>query len=123
MWVKYECYYCHEHFEAKDRVDGFDKGYNEGFLCPSCGKNIKDNLMLVTRQNECQKKWSNRILWLLPFIFLSHIFNDSINIFGNNIELKNLVILISVSFAIIVLIFVPCTRRAGVFITKPVNNK
>lgn len=45
MWVKYECYYCHEHFEAKDRVDGFDKGYNEGFLCPSCGKNIKDNLM------------------------------------------------------------------------------
>ena len=70
-----------------------------------------------------KKKWSNRILWLLPFIFLSHIFNDSINIFGNNIELKNLVILISVSFAIIVLIFVPCTRRAGVFITKPVNNK
>lgn len=81
MWVKYECYYCHEHFEAKDRVDGFDKGYNEGFLCPSCGKNIKDNLMLVTRQNECQKKNGQtvsygycRLFFYLTFLMILLIF-------------------------------------------------
>ena len=122
MSIKYECHYCHNQFSTKERIDGFNQGYNEGFLCPKCGENIKDDLMLLTRQSECQKKWTNRALWFLPVIFISHFINDTINIFSYQVEFKYLVITASVIFSLLILLFVPCTRRAGVFITKPVKK-
>ncbi|MDX1346045.1 MAG: hypothetical protein R3179_09110, partial [Sedimenticolaceae bacterium] len=75
MGAKFECYYCHEIFPVEERIDGFKQGYRTGFLCPHCGRNIKDNLLVPKqRLNDCQKKWLNRTFWLsIPFILSTFV--------------------------------------------------
>lgn len=123
MGAKYECYYCHEQFPVEERVDGFDRGYRVGFLCPHCGSNIKDNLLVPgQRLDDCQKKWLNRIFWLsVPFI-LSTFVDRNIHILDYEISLSALLLGLFVTGALLIFLFVPCTLRAGIFMTGPVEK-
>lgn len=123
MSISYECYFCQKVFPVERRIDGFSRGYKIGFLCPHCGKNIKDNLLFSSqRLNDCQSKWLNRLFWLsIPF-FVASFSDISFAIHGHEISLSAILFAIFTCFAILVLVFVPCTRKAGVFLTEPVNH-
>ncbi|NMP31121.1 hypothetical protein HII17_06040 [Thalassotalea sp. M1531] len=42
--MKYQCCVCISKFEGNQIKDGFNNGVKEGFLCPVCGTNIKDDM-------------------------------------------------------------------------------
>ncbi|NRB39558.1 MAG: hypothetical protein HRU20_13980 [Pseudomonadales bacterium] len=42
--MKYQCCVCGSNFDASQIKDDFKNGVTEGFLCPLCGANIKDDL-------------------------------------------------------------------------------
>lgn len=42
--MKYQCCACASNFDGGQIQDDFKNGVKEGFLCPLCGQNIKDNL-------------------------------------------------------------------------------
>jgi len=123
MGMKYECYFCHHVFPVEEKVEGFNKGYLAGFLCPCCSKNIKDNVLLSKqRLDGCQKKWLNRIVWLSVPFFASTFFDREISIYGQEIHLSALLLALFVVVSLLILVFVPCTRKAGVFVTEPAEN-
>ena len=123
MGAKYECCYCNEHFPLEERIDGFDQGYPVGFLCPHCGSNIKDNLLVPKqRLDDCQKKWLNRTVWLSVPFFLSTFVDWTIRIRVHEIDLSLLMLGLFVVSSLLIILFVPCTRRAGVFMTEPVEK-
>jgi hypothetical protein len=121
--VKFECCYCHAIFPAGERIDGFKKVYRTGFLCPHCGRNIKDNLLVPKqRLDACQKKWLNRIFWLsVPFI-LTTFFDRNLQIRDDDISLSTLFFGLFLVSSLLIILFVPCTRRAGTFMTEPVRK-
>lgn len=124
MGIQFECHYCHAVFPAEKRIDGYSQGYKVGFLCPQCGKNIKDNLLTANqRLNKCQRKWLTRLFWLFIPVFVSRFFDCHVEWFGKAISLEVILLGISVLVAGLVLLFVPCTRKAGVFVTEPVDEK
>jgi hypothetical protein len=123
MGAKFECCYCHEHFPIEERMDGFSQGYRTGFLCPHCGRNIKDNLLIPKqRLDACQKKWLNRIVWLSVAFILSTLFDRNMQIRDYEISMSTLIFGLFVASALLILLFVPCTRRAGIFMTEPVEK-
>ena len=123
MGAKFECYYCHEIFPVEERIDGFKQGYRVGFLCPHCGRNIKDNLLVPKqRLNDCQKKWLNRTFWLsVPFI-LSTFVDRTIPVLDHEIDLSLLMLGLFLAGSLLIILFVPCTRQAGIFMTEPVDK-
>ena len=122
MAIRYECHYCNGVFPAEDIIEGRDRGHREGFLCPHCGKNIKDDFFLAEqRLNECQKKWLNRLAWLVVPFFLSTIFDREITLMGHTTSLSLVLLIAFLIAACLILVFVPCTRKSAVFVTKPVD--
>ena len=65
--MKYKCYFCHEIFPAVKAIDGFKDGYKVGFLCPCCGKNIKDDL--VSTETVYESKATNKFVALIAAVF------------------------------------------------------
>jgi hypothetical protein len=123
MGMKYECYFCHHVFPVGEKVEAFERGYAVGFLCPRCGKNIKDNILLSKqRLDDCQKKWLNRIFWLSVPFFASTFFGAEITLNGHEISLSALLLALFIAATLVILIFVPCTRKAGVFVTEPAEK-
>jgi hypothetical protein len=123
MSIKYECYFCHSVFAAEDRVEGCEQGYRTGFLCPHCGRNVKDNILLSKqRLDGCQKKWLIRIFWLAVPYFLANLFDRQFLIQGHEVALSTLLFFGFLVGAGAVLVWVPCTRRPGVFMTEPVES-
>ena len=123
MGMKYECYFCHHVFPVTEKVDGFEKGFAVGFLCPRCGENIEDNILLSKqRLDGCQKKWLNRIFWLSVPFFASTLFDREVAIYGHEVPLSALLLAVFAVVALVILFAVPCTRKAGVFITEPVKK-
>ena len=41
--MKYECCHCLSQFDVHKAIDGFERGYKSGFLCPNCKENIDEN--------------------------------------------------------------------------------
>jgi len=123
MGAKFECWYCHEIFPVEERIDGFKQGYPVGFLCPCCGRNIKDNLLVPKQRfNDCQKKWLNRTFWLsVPFI-LSTFVDRTIRILDHKIDLSLLMLGLFFVGSMLIILLVPCTRRAGIIMTEPVEK-
>ena len=63
MGAKFECFYCHEIFPVEERIDGFKEGYSIGFLCPHCGRNIKDNLLIPSSGLDESNAFGQYVLW------------------------------------------------------------
>ena len=38
----YQCAFCGKCFPVKKAIDGYSKGYRNGYLCPFCGINIEE---------------------------------------------------------------------------------
>lgn len=122
MAIRYECAHCQAVFPAEELVEGRERGYLLGFACPRCGGNVRDNLLTATqRMDACQKKWLNRIGWLfLPFV-VSSFFDLRLSVAGHGFGLDTLLLIVFVVAVALVLAFVPCTRRSGVFVTERVE--
>jgi hypothetical protein len=123
MGAKFECCYCHQAFPVEERIDGFKQGYRVGFLCPHCGRNIKDNLLVPKqRLDDCQKKWLNRTFWLsVPFI-LSTFMDRTVRILGHEIDLSLLMLGLFFVGSMLIILLIPCTRRAGIIMTEPAEE-
>ncbi|MDX1345566.1 MAG: hypothetical protein R3179_06675, partial [Sedimenticolaceae bacterium] len=69
-----------------------------------------------------QTKWLNRTFWLsVPFI-LSTLVEWKIPILGYEIDLSLLMLGLFVFSSLLIILFVPCTRQAGIFMTEPVEK-
>lgn len=65
--MKYKCCECSFIFPCKSALDGYDKGIQKGFLCPSCNSNLKELFFKGGRNRLCyesveQEKWSLKII-------------------------------------------------------------
>ena len=123
MSIRYECYFCHDVFPAQSRIDGFSQGYKVGFLCPHCGKNIKDNVLAAKqRLNGCQLKWLLVMVLLYVPVFITSLFEYPLNIGKHEVSLHVGSFGAFVVAGALVLMLVPCTRKAGVILTEPVEK-
>ena len=123
MSIRYECYFCHEVFPAQSLIDGFSRGYKEGFLCPHCGKNVKDNVVAAKqRLNGCQVKWLLVMVLLYMPVFITSLFEYPLHIEEHEVSLHAVSFGAFVVAGALVLMLVPCTRKAGVILTEPVEK-
>jgi len=83
--ILYNCCYCKKEFLAKDKIDGYTKGYKVGFLCPHCGKNIKDDETVIAKRME-----KSFILFLVSAILFSLLDGYTIKLFSHTIEFNYL---------------------------------
>lgn len=121
MSVEYECCYCHEVFPADRRIDGFAQGFRVGFLCPCCGRNIRDSPIAVVRMGACQSRWLNRLFWLSVPAFVAMGYHPTIEILGHEVSLGWVILLVYLLLVGLLLLLVPCTRETGVVVTEPVD--
>ena len=123
MDAEYQCYYCHAVFPAEGAVDGFSRGYPTGFLCPSCGRNIRDNLFGARqRLDRCQRKWLAWGAALYIPVLVASLFDTALSIGGHKVPLDTLALAVYIATVLLILWWVPCTRKAGVFLTEPVDE-
>lgn len=55
--MKYHCCVCKEIFRPEEAVDGYAEGYREGFLCPRCGANIKEDPLESHELGSLARSW------------------------------------------------------------------
>ncbi|WP_445364604.1 hypothetical protein ACJJIQ_10895 [Microbulbifer sp. ANSA003] len=68
--MKYQCCVCSSRFEGSQIKDDFKNGVKEGFLCPECGANIKDNLSGQTAFDQKAKGTYSFYAFFLIIFFL-----------------------------------------------------
>ncbi len=74
--MKYECCGYRHVFDGMDIKDDYDNGITEGFLCPKCGLNIKDDLGGETVFGRDAK---GRYIYFITIV-LAYFVCDSLNI-------------------------------------------
>ena len=122
MTLKYECYYCKKVFPAKDAIDGFEKGYKAGFLCPECGKNIQADSHAKQKVSAEQRKWAYlAFVLLLPTVFTT---NSEIEygIFEIAIGLNTLLFFSWLAFILILFAIKPSLFKETTLLTEPVSK-
>ena len=68
------------------------------------------------------RRSGNRAFWIsIPFI-LSAFADRTIPVAGHEVVLSLLMLALFVFSFLLMILFVPCTRRAGVFMTEPVEK-
>ena len=68
--MKYQCCVCSYKFEGSQIKDVFKNGVKEGFLCPECGANIKDDMSGQTVFDQKAKGTYSFYAFLLVIFFL-----------------------------------------------------
>ena len=68
--MKYQCCVCSYKFEVSQIKDDFKNGVKEGFLCPECGANIKDDMSGQTVFDQKAKGTYSFYAFLLVIFFL-----------------------------------------------------
>jgi hypothetical protein len=68
--MKYQCCVCNSTFEENLIKDDFKNGVKEGFLCPKCGANIKDDMTGETSFDKKAKGTYSFYTFLLVIFFL-----------------------------------------------------
>lgn len=68
--MKYQCCVCGYKFEGSQIKDDFKNGVKEGFLCPECGANIKDDMSSQTVFDQKAKGTYSFYASLLVIFFL-----------------------------------------------------
>ncbi len=122
MAIKYECFYCKEVFRASAAIDGYDRGYRVGFLCPACGKNIQAGLRAKQKISREQYQWTFvAFLLFLPIIFT---FDSEIQyrILETEIKLNALLFTLWWIFLIILALLKPSLLFATTYLTEPVEK-
>ncbi|ROS05598.1 hypothetical protein EDC56_1144 [Sinobacterium caligoides] len=68
--MKYQCCVCSSKFEGSQIKDDFKNGVKEGFLCPECGANIKDDMSGQTAFDQKASGSYSFYAFLLAIFFL-----------------------------------------------------
>ena len=122
MALKYQCYYCKTEFLATAAIDGFNKGYRIGFLCPNCGENIQTALQARPKVSKQQTIWT----FIAFILFLPAVFTleseKAFTLLDITISLNVLCFIAWIAFVVLLLILKPSLFTSTILYTDPVGE-
>jgi hypothetical protein len=123
MAFKYECYYCKEIYPAEEAIDGYNQGYEVGFLCPKCGKNVQAGLRAKQKISTEQYIW--RFISFILFLPIAFTMDSEIvlAILGREINLNTFLFIAWIVFVVVLMLLKPSLIMATTFLTKPTDKR
>jgi hypothetical protein len=124
--MKYQCCVCTSNFDGRQIKDDFKNGVKEGFLCPVCSYNIKDDF---SGENVFQKKarGTRTFYWILVIIFTLNVEGSIEEHVSVPLDINNwlvLVCLVMFIFSIYAFVNKNLIKEANVLTTEKVaHNK
>ena len=122
MSLNYECYYCKNTFLATKAIDGYEKGYKAGFLCPECGKNIQAGLQANRKISPEQYKWTFKAFVLFLPTVLTFNNETEYRLLDISLSLNTWCFLLWMAFIVALFAKKPSLFLSTTYFTEPVNK-
>lgn len=124
--MKYQCCVCNSNFDGREIKDDFRNGVKEGFLCPRCNYNIKDDLSGETVFQK-QARGTRSFYWAIGIIFSLDVQGSIEEYVSVPLDINNWLVLVSLimlTFSIYVIVNKSLIKEASVLTTEKVaDNK
>ena len=122
MADNYLCYSCNKKFPTNAAIDGYEKGYSRGFLCPHCDANLEE-------ADQSDDVWNLKYGYLYMFIMCGLLWFGSdglITITVMNSEIANeilgIIVVVAIPTALLVLVNIKTLIKKRTVYTRKVQN-